>query len=86
MRTNRKVIGVVLAAVAAAGGLGYALTRPARELVVNVTDPLACGVHGFKNLVLKNTGLMAVSDVIAFLLVFTTPARVAATLLFRRTL
>jgi hypothetical protein len=43
-------------------------------------------VHGFKELVLKNTGLMAISGDLAFLFIFTVIAMGAATLLFRRTL
>jgi hypothetical protein len=43
-------------------------------------------VHGFKQLVLKNTGLMAISGDLAFLLIFTVLAMSTATLLFRRTL
>jgi ABC-2 type transport system permease protein len=54
--------------------------------VISVVDPFTYAVHGFKSLVLKNTGLMAISGDILFLLVFTVIAMGAATLLFRRTL
>jgi ABC-type multidrug transport system permease subunit len=53
---------------------------------ITVVDPFTYAVHGFKNLVLKNTGLMAIGGDIAFLLGFTILAMGAATLLFRRTL
>ena len=41
---------------------------------------------GFKELVLKNTGLVAIGTDIAFLAVFTVVAMAAATALFKRTL
>ena len=53
---------------------------------ITVVDPFTYAVHGFKDLVLKNTGLVAISGDIAFLLCFTILAMGAATLLFRRTL
>ncbi|MCL5097684.1 MAG: ABC transporter permease [Candidatus Omnitrophica bacterium] len=54
--------------------------------VITVVDPFTYAVHGFKELVLKNTGLMAISLDLAFLLGFTVLAMTFATLLFRRTL
>jgi ABC-2 type transport system permease protein len=59
---------------------------PAWMKAIAVVDPFTYAVHGFKQLVLKNTGLMAVSGDLIFLLVFTALAMSAATLLFRRTL
>jgi len=53
---------------------------------IAVVDPFTYAVHGFKQLILKNTGLMAVSGDLIFLFVFTALAMTAATLLFRRTL
>ena len=53
---------------------------------IAVVDPFTYAVHGFKELALKNTGLMAISYDLAFLLGFTVLAMTAATLLFRRTL
>jgi ABC-2 type transport system permease protein len=53
---------------------------------IAVVDPFTYAVHGFKQLVLKNTGLMAISGDLLFLFVFTALAMTAATLLFRRTL
>ena len=54
--------------------------------VITVADPFTYAVHGFKNLVLKNTGLLAIAPDLAFLFGFTFIAMTAATLLFRRTL
>ena len=53
---------------------------------IAVIDPFTYAVDGFKELVLKNTGLMAISFDLAFLCVFTALTLGAATLLFRRTL
>ncbi|HTI99969.1 MAG TPA: ABC transporter permease [Dongiaceae bacterium] len=53
---------------------------------ITVVDPFTYAVHGFKNLVLKNTGLAAIGPDLLFLVVFTLLAMTAATLLFRRTL
>jgi ABC-2 type transport system permease protein len=53
---------------------------------IAVVDPFTYAVHGFKQLLLKNTGLWAVSGDLAFLLVFTVLCMSAATLLFKRTL
>ncbi len=49
-------------------------------------DPFTYAVHGFKELALKNTGLLPILPDLAFLLGFTVLAMTAATLLFRRTL
>jgi len=43
-------------------------------------------VHAFKELVLKNTGLMPISFDVVYLLVFAVLTMAAATLLFRRSL
>ena len=59
---------------------------PAWMKAIAVVDPFTYAVHGFKELVLKNTGLMAISFDLGFLLVFTALTMIAATLLFRRTL
>ncbi len=53
---------------------------------ISVVDPFSYAVHGFKELILKNTGLMAISSDLAFLIGFTVLTLGAATLLFRRTL
>jgi ABC-2 type transport system permease protein len=54
--------------------------------LITKVDPFTYAVHGFKELILKNTGLLAIAPDIAFLLVFAVIALGAATLLFRRTL
>lgn len=59
---------------------------PAWMKVITVVDPFTYAVHGFKNLVLKNTGLMAIAPDLLFLFGFTILAMSLATLLFRRTL
>jgi ABC-2 type transport system permease protein len=59
---------------------------PAWMKAIAVVDPFTYAVHGFKQLVLKNTGLMAVSFDLFFLFGFTALTLGAATLLFRRTL
>jgi ABC-2 type transport system permease protein len=59
---------------------------PAWMRFITVLDPFTYAVDGFKELVLKNTGLMAISTDLAFLFGFTVLAMSAATLLFRRTL
>ncbi|HEY4416384.1 MAG TPA: ABC transporter permease [Verrucomicrobiae bacterium] len=59
---------------------------PAWMKAIAIVDPFTYAVHGFKELILKNTGLLAISTDLIFLSVFTLLAMTAATLLFRRTL
>ncbi|HEY5298455.1 MAG TPA: ABC transporter permease [Verrucomicrobiae bacterium] len=59
---------------------------PAWMKAIAVVDPFTYAVHGFKQLVLKNTGLLACSGDLLFLFGFTVLAMSLATLLFRRTL
>lgn len=54
--------------------------------VIAAVDPFTYAVHGFKQLILKNTGLAAISHDLLFLTLFTALAMSAATWLFRRTL
>ena len=54
--------------------------------VIAVMDPFTYAVHAFKNLLLKNTGLVAISSDLTFLLIFSAVAMTAATSLFKRTL
>jgi ABC-2 type transport system permease protein len=54
--------------------------------VITRIDPFTYAVHGFKELLLKNTGLGAISYDLFFLFGFTVLSLGAATLLFRRTL
>jgi ABC-2 type transport system permease protein len=54
--------------------------------VITRIDPFTYAVHGFKDLLLKNTGLGAIGYDLLFLFGFTVISLGAATLLFRRTL
>jgi ABC-2 type transport system permease protein len=54
--------------------------------VITRIDPFTYAVHGFKELLLKNTGLDAIGYDLFFLFGFTVLSMGAATLLFRRTL
>lgn len=53
---------------------------------IAIVDPFTYAVHGFKELILKNTGLAAIGVDLLFLTCFTVLAMAAATLLFKRTL
>jgi ABC-type multidrug transport system permease subunit len=53
---------------------------------IAVVDPFTYAVHALKSLLLKDTGIGAVSLDLAFLVVFAVGAMAAATVLFRRTL
>jgi ABC-2 type transport system permease protein len=59
---------------------------PAWMRVITAIDPFTYAVHGFKQLVLKNTGLGAIGYDLLYLAAFTLITMAAATLLFRRTL
>src|SRR6266851_4993912 len=52
---------------------------------IAVVDPFTYGVHAFKELMLKDTGLAAVAGDLAFLFIFAAVMMAAATALFRRT-
>jgi ABC-2 type transport system permease protein len=54
--------------------------------VIAVADPFTYAVHAFKSLLLKNTGFVAISSDLTFLLIFSVVAMTAATMLFKRTL
>jgi ABC-2 type transport system permease protein len=59
---------------------------PAWMKAITVVDPFTYAVHGFKEIVLKNTGLLAIAPDLLFLLAFSVVSMGVATLLFRRTL
>jgi ABC-type multidrug transport system permease subunit len=83
----RAIFGVLNTVLFFPSGAVYPTAAfPAWMKAITVVDPFTYAVHGFKQLVLKNTGLLAISHDLAFLLVFTVLAMGAATLLFRRTL
>jgi ABC-2 type transport system permease protein len=54
--------------------------------VIGVADPFTYAVHAFKCLLLKNTGLAAISTDLLYLLGFSAVAMTVATLLFKRTM
>src|SRR6266516_1401397 len=54
--------------------------------VIAVMDPFTYAVHAFKCLLLKNTGFVAITSDLTFLLIFSAVAMTAATSLFKRTL
>jgi ABC-2 type transport system permease protein len=83
----RAVFGVLNTVLFFPSGAVYpTVAFPAWMKVITVVDPFTYAVHGFKQLVLKNTGLMPIGFDLAFLIGFTMLAMSAATLLFRRTL
>ncbi len=83
----RAIFGVLNTVLFFPSGAVYPTAAfPAWMKVITVVDPFTYAVHGFKDLVLKNTGLLAIAPDLLFLLVFSAVAMGAATLLFRRTL
>jgi len=59
---------------------------PAWMRAMTMINPFTYAVHGFKEVLLKNTGLLAVSGDLLFLFGFAAVAMAIATSLFRRTL
>jgi ABC-2 type transport system permease protein len=59
---------------------------PAWLRAIAVVDPFTYAVHALKSLLLKNTGIGAISLDLAYLLAFAAAAMALATVLFRRTL
>jgi ABC-type multidrug transport system permease subunit len=83
----RAIFGVLNTVLFFPSGAVYPTAAfPGWMKAITVVDPFTYAVHGFKNLVLKNTGLMAIAPDLIFLLTFSALAMGAATLLFRRTL
>jgi ABC-2 type transport system permease protein len=54
--------------------------------VISRFDPFTYAVHAFKNLLLKNTSLVAIAGDLMFLLIFAVLALAFSTFLFKRTL
>jgi ABC-2 type transport system permease protein len=83
----RAIFGVLNTVLFFPSGAVYPVQAfpPWLQAIANV-DPFTYAVHAFKSLLLKNTGLGAVTGDLAYLLGFTIIAMTAATLLFRRTL
>lgn len=83
----RAIFGVLNTVLFFPSGAVYPINAfPAWMKVITVVDPFTYAVHGFKSLILKNTGLAAIVGDIFFLGIFALLAMGAATLLFRRTL
>ena len=83
----RAIFGVLNTLLFFPSGAIYPINAfPAWMKAIAVVDPFTYAVHGFKSLLLKNTGIMAVAGDITYLLVFTVVMMASATLLFRRTL
>ena len=83
----RAVMGVLNTLLYFPSGAVYPTNAfPGWMKVISAVDPFTYAVHGFKELLLKNTGLAAIGFDLAFLAIFAVLAMVAATALFRRTL
>ena len=83
----RAIFGVLNTVLYFPSGAVYpANSFPPWMKVIASVDPFTYAVHGFKELILKNTGLLAIWFDLAYLAVFTLLAMAAATLLFKRTL
>ena len=83
----RAIFGVLNTVLFFPSGAVYPIQAfPSWMKAIAVVDPFTYAVHGFKELVLKNTGLIPVLPDLAFLAGFTVLAMGAATALFRRTL
>jgi ABC-2 type transport system permease protein len=83
----RAIFGVLNTVLFFPSGAVYPIQAfPAWMRAIAVVDPFTYAVHGFKQLLLKNTDFAAISTDLLFLTIFTAIAMGAATLLFRRTL
>jgi ABC-2 type transport system permease protein len=83
----RAIMGVLNTLLYFPSGAVYPTSAfPGWMRALSAVDPFTYAVHGFKTLVLKNTGFAAIGADIAFLAAFTVIAMAAATLLFKRTL
>jgi ABC-2 type transport system permease protein len=83
----RAIFGVLNTVLFFPSGAVYPINAfPAWMKAITVIDPFTYAVHGFKSLILKNTGLGAITGDMLFLGLFTLVAMAAATRLFRRTL
>jgi ABC-2 type transport system permease protein len=83
----RAIFGVLNTVLFFPSGAVYPIQAfPAWMKVITAVDPFTYAVHGFKEIILKNTGLLAVAPDLLFLLAFAVISMGVATLLFRRTL
>ena len=83
----RAIYGVLSTVLFYPSGAVYPVKAfPGWMQAIAVVDPFTYAVHGFKALVLKNTGLAAIAPDLAILIGFTVTTMALATVLFRRTL
>lgn len=83
----RMIFGVLNVLLFFPSGAVYPVNAfPPWMRVISTIDPFTYAVHGFKELVLKNTGLLAIWSDMAFLAAFALVAMAAATILFKRRL
>ncbi len=83
----RAMFGILNTLLFFPSGAVYPISAfPAWMKAIAVVDPFTYAVHGFKELLLKNTGLWAIAPDLIYLALFTILTLGAATLLFRRSL
>ncbi len=83
----RAIFGVLNTVLFFPSGAVYPIQAfPTWMKVITTVDPFTYAVHGFKQLILKNTGLAAIGGDLVYLALFTLISISVATLLFRRTL
>lgn len=83
----RAIFGVLNTVLFFPSGAVYPTAAfPGWMKVIAFVDPFTYAVRGFKDILLKNTSLVAIAPDLAFLFVFTLITMIAATMLFKRTL
>ena len=83
----RAIYGVLSTVLFYPSGAVYPVKAfPGWMQAIALVDPFTYAVHGFKSLMLKNTGLAAIGPDLAILIGFTVTTMALATVLFRRTL
>ena len=83
----RAIFGVLNTLLYFPSGAVYPIAAfPGWMKAIAIVDPFTYAVHGFKEIMLKNTSLWAITPDIIFLTLFTIATMVAATSLFKRTL
>jgi ABC-2 type transport system permease protein len=83
----RALFGVLNTVLFFPSGAVYPISAfPSWMKAIATVDPFTYAVHGFKELLLKNTDLGAIAFDLSFLSLFALVAMLTATLLFRRTL
>jgi ABC-2 type transport system permease protein len=83
----RAIFGVLNTVLFFPSGAVYPIAAfPNWMKAIAVVDPFTYAVHGFKQLLLKNTDITSISFDLLFLTAFTVVSMATATLLFRRTL